>query len=439
MITHGHKKTFLWGTGLFVISSLGAGISVNEQMLIVFRVIQGISLGIAYPMTIILAFAAFPKNKQGFALSFIVATMGIFLAIGPPLGGIFVDYLTWRWIFYINIPIGILTFLIAYIFCKPHKAEEKRYIDYKGAFFLVFGLFGITLAINQLQSWGFSYAFWITLIIGVLLLLILYFVCWKQSYPIIEFHLFKISNFTFNNIIRMIVQLVFIPIFLQNIDGISPVMSGVMMLFLTVVIAILSPFAGKWVDRIGDRLPNILSMLSFAVACFLMYLLRIEPNYVVLSIALFLVGTATAITFVSTVTGSVSVTPEKQHGVATGIIFTTAWLGCAIGVALMGSILAMNSESYLHENLQQIGHGLTATQMEQVERVAKGVASYKMLSGSFSGNILTEISGLARSSFIHGFRVSMITFMILSLFGMVLSFFLKRKKMTPQPLESPPL
>lgn len=431
---HGHRKIFLIGTATFVIGSLGAGISTDEGMLIAFRVLQGISLGIAYPMTIVLTFAAFPKSQQGFALSFIIASMGIFLAIGPPLGGIFVDYLSWRWIFYINVPIGILTFIIAYIFCKPHKAEEKRYIDYKGAIFLVLGLIGITLAINELQNWGFSSAaFWSSLIIGALLLVALYFICRRQSYPIIEFRLFKIRNFTLNNIIRLIVQLVFIPviffvpIYLQNIVGISAVYSGLMMLFLTAIIAILSPIAGKWIDRVGDRVPNIFSMICFALACLLLASLDQEPHYAVLAIALCLVGAAIAVTSVSTVTGAVSVCPENQHGAATGIIFTTAWLGCALGVAIMGSILAMNSESFLQKHIKEAST-VADSQLETLERASKGVASYKALP--------PKAGLLARESFVHGFRISMITFMFLSLIGMVLSFFLKRHK--PQHVDDVP-
>ncbi len=442
--TYGHRKIFLFGTALFVLSSAGAGLSVDTTMLIAFRVLQGLALGIAYPMTIVLTFEAFPKNQQGFALSFIVASMGISLAIGPPIGGLFVEYIGWRWIFYINVPLGIIAYLIARIYCAPHKAKKQHYIDYKGASLLVLGLLGITLALNQVQNWGLvSPLFLASLVLGVLFLAILYFIEKKQSYPIIDFKLFRIRNLLLNNCIRMVVQWVFvplvffIPVYLQNISGLSAIYSGLLMLFLTIVIGVLSPIAGKWVDTVGDKLPNIVSMFLFAIACFLLSLLGQVPEIFVLGIALLLVGIATGITFVSTVTGSTTVAPAKQQGEATGIIFTTAWLGCALGVALVGGIIALSGEHYLQQQLAQLSSNFSSNQMEMIERVSKGVASFKDLSHSFSGESLTQATALSRESFMHGFRVSMQTLTVLSLIGAVLSFFLKQHKIR-QHQEIPP-
>ncbi|MGE5196106.1 MAG: MFS transporter [Anaerolineae bacterium] len=432
---HGHRKIFLAGVALFIISSAGAGLSINAGMLIAFRVLQGLALGIAYPMTMVLTFAAFPKTQRGFALSLIIAAMGMSLAIGPPIGGLFVNYIGWRWIFYINVPIGILAFILTYLFCSTDQPKEERKITYKGAVFLMIGLLGVIFAVNQVQNWGFqSPLFWITLFLGVIFLVFLYFIERKQSYPIIDFHLFKIRNFLLNNLIRLIVQLVFIPIlffiplYLQNISGFDAVYAGALMLFLTVVIGILSPIAGKWVDAMGDKIPNVFSMLLFAIACFLFYFLKVKTDIFVLGFGLLLTGIATGISSVSTLTGAISVIPEKQQGVATGIVLTTVWLGCALGVALMGAILTLASQSDLSFRLMQMDLSLPAKQLEVLERVAQGVSSSKILSEYFSGDLLFQVKTASTQSFLRGFRISMLAWMALSLIGLFLSLFLKKHK-----------
>jgi EmrB/QacA subfamily drug resistance transporter len=431
--TYGHRKIFLIGTALFVISSVGAGAAPNETILIIFRTLQGLALGISYPMTIVLTFASFPKSQQGFALSFIIATMGVSLAIGPPLGGLFVHYIGWRWIFYINVPIGIIAYFLAHVFCPSSKSDQHRYIDYQGAFFLILGLFGIMLAINQVQQWGLkSIYFWSSFILGWVFLFALYFIEKKQSYPIINFNLFKIRNFLFNNIIRLIVQFVFIPvlfftpIYLQNIAEFTALRTGLMLLFLTLVIGVLSPIAGKWVDRVGDKTPNILSMFLFALACLLFALLDQEPNIYLLGSALLLVGIATGISFVSTITGSVSVVSEDQQGVATGIIFTTAWFGCALGIALMGAILSLSSKHYLYNHMQHIK--LSEQQFSILERASSGIYSVSNLSNYFSGGTLQKITAITVDSFMNGFHISMLVWMVLSLIGLIFACYLKKNK-----------
>ena len=328
-----HRKVFLLGTALFVLSSAGAGLSMDTQMLIGFRVLQGVALGIAYPVTITLAFASFPKHQQGFALSFIVGAMGISLAIGPPIGGIFVDTIGWRWIFYVNVPIGCIAYLLAHLFCEKKQSSHSHSIDYKGVSLLIVALFGVVFAINQAQDWGFvSYPFLIIFSLGLVFFYFLYAMEKGKQDPTIDFTLFKRRNFLFNNLIRLIVQLIFIPalfftpLYLQNIAQFSSLFTGVIVMAMTVVIAILSPLAGKWVDRAGDRWPNIIAMLAFLLASCLFLFLKAHPNLWILSIALALIGVGVGVTFVSTITGGLAVVPPEKHGVATGALFTLAWL-----------------------------------------------------------------------------------------------------------------
>jgi len=208
--SYGHKKIFLITIILFVISSIGAGLSLNETMLISFRALQGLSIGFAYPQTIALIYDVFPKTEQGFARSFIVATMGIALAAGAPLGGFFVHTVGWRWIFYINIPIGLLSYVLTQIYCVSKKPKTKKHIDFKGASLLILCLFGITFAFNQVQNWGFiSAKFFIFFLGGIFFLYLLYRNEKRQEDPIVNFPLFKMRNFSINVTLRLVNQIVF--------------------------------------------------------------------------------------------------------------------------------------------------------------------------------------------------------------------------------------
>jgi len=431
--TYGHKKIFLWGTALFVFSSAGAGISTSEQMLITFRVLQGLALGVAYPMTIAITFATFSKKQQALAMSFIIATMGISLSMGPPIGGLFVNYIGWRWIFFVNVPIGLIAIYLAAAFCPKEKDLSRKKIDYRGAALLVLGLFGVVLAWNQVQNWGFSsWLFWFSFVVGLGFLTTLYFSEKKEKHPIINFKLFKIRNFLFNNIIRLIAQLVFIPvlffvpIYLQNIAGYHALYSGMVMLFLTVIIGVLSPIAGKWIDSVGDRVPNVVSMLLFTIGCAFMSHLERVPEMYVLGIGLLFIGIATGINFVSTTTGSVSVVPQDKQGEASGIIFTTAWFGCALGVALMGLIVAMVGNDFLW--FQVADMNLTSEQMGIIDRVSKGMASFRVIPQYFSADAVRRVTMIATESFMVGFRMSMLILMSCSFVGLVLAVFLKKEK-----------
>lgn len=414
---YGHRKIFLLGTALFILSSIGAGFSFDAPMLIGFRVLQGISLGIAYPMTIVLAFASFPKTQQGFALSLIVGAMGLSLAIGPPIGGILVETAGWRWIFYVNVPIGILAYILAAAFCKKEKIEKTPPIDLKGASLLILSLFGIVFSLNQAQDWGFGSPLFLSLFIGGILIgAVLYLAEKKAADPIVEFSLFKHRNFLFNNLIRLVVQLIFIPVlffvpfYLQNISQVPSLASGFAMMAMTVVIGVLSPIAGKWVDKIGDKIPTIASMVLFLLGSLPFLFFRTEPNWLLLSAALALIGAGTAIAFVSTVTGALAPIPASKQGVATGIVFTIAWLGCALGIAISGAAIALKSHAAL------LSHTAAS---DAAFRAARGLSPLSQLGDP-------QMEAWAGSAFMEGLSLAALIWVGLSLFGLVLALLQKK-------------
>ncbi len=418
----GHKKTFLYALFLFVLSSLGAGISFSENMLILFRALQGVSIGIASPLTITLLAEAFPKEEQSYARSFTVASMGIALAIGAPLGGFFLHTLGWRWIFYINIPIGVFCFLVACIACKSVPSGNKKF-DKIGMAFLMFALFILAFSLNQLSIWGaFSGKFLLGMVVSIALFFLLYRREKKSLLKTFDFTLFLERNFSINNFLRVVTQIIFLgtlffaPLLLQNILGISPLHTGLFLLFLMLVITLISPFAGKWIDRSGDKFPNQLSMVFFMIASVCLIVAPFSWFLLWLCISFVFFGASIAISFVATIAGALhSVTFEKL-GRASGIFFTIAWLACSLGVSITTAIIDF------------VATRSPFSQTPLLSRAAKGLLPFSVIRESFSWQTWQEVV----QTFIQAIRYNAWGFFLLAFLGFFLSFFLKKRPFSPR-------
>lgn len=432
--SYGHKRIFLINVVLFILSSAGAGFSTNEDRLIFFRALQGASVGITSPLSIVLIFEAFPKEEQSYARSFVVATMGIALAAGAPLGGLFVHTIGWRWIFFINIPIGLVCYFLTSYFCHEKKPTNKRSIDPWAVFFLIFSLFCIAFALNQVQNWGFlSLAFLGLLAGGSLSLFFLYKKEKNQGNPMVDFSFFKMNRFFINSMLRIIVQIIFLgilfflPLYLQNVSGETAVVSGLTMLALTLVMGIVSPFAGKWVDFEDEKRANITSMFLLLTASFIFLFLKTPPNFTLLSIGLILFGVAIAIMYVSTTTGALASVPESKLGAVSGLFFTIVWLSCALGVSFSGTSIAEASQSSLERQLNEQGIELSQDEYAHVERVARGLSPMSSLDLT-----IPSIKNTTATAFTAGIRANAWVFFILSGLGLILSLFLRLSPKKPK-------
>lgn len=438
---HGPRKIYILGTIVFVISSLFAGIAPSEALLILGRVGQGFALGIAYPMTMVLILNAFPKNQQAMAIGFVMGTMGVSLAVGPTLGGVILHYMSWRWIFLINLPIGIFTIICTLIFCSADKPVKiHHHLDYLGGLFLILGLLGIILALNQSQNWGMSsLIFWIVLLLGVISIFILYFVEKNRENRLIDFTLFRIRHFSANCIVRVIAQMIFLPllfftpIYLQNILEFDPIQSGLIMLISTFVIGLLSPFAGNIIDKTGDTIPTFFSMVMYAIGCFLLYLLIYAStmqtlNLLVLFAALILIGLATGINFVSTTAGALKGIENERAGMASGVFFTIIWGASALGIAIFGYFVAIFSKIYLYHKIIGLPFTVAEKYMPELVRIGRGLSPPDALQRYFPEAQIHWLNQLTHAAFLSGFCNGFLILAIFSVIGIFIALLSSEKK-----------
>lgn len=406
----GNTKLFNIGTLLFIAASAICGFSENPGLLLTGRALQGIALGIANPMTLAIVFRIFPDELKGTAMGIIIGVMGFSLAVGPTIGGAFVDYLSWHWIFFVNVPIGLLTLLLSWRYC-PADVSVGAYkdIDYLGALILMTGLTLLILAFNQVEVWGFSSGLFLGILAaGIVLLIILGRLEKRTAQPIMEYALFKLKNYSLYNFVRFMSQMVFLallfflPLYLVNVVELSAFDSGMVLLALTVVVGICSPLAGKWVDKSGAKYPTVVSLVCMMLGAYLLTRLQLHPEPALLYSFLVVTGLGIGINFTSTVTGGLAGIDPNKLGLATGVYFTVIWTSCAFAIAFAGAIVAVSSHAALAHQLSGQSVNYSVSQLDLLTRAARGLVPVSALQHFFLAHHVEVVIAAVRHSFMVG-------------------------------------
>jgi EmrB/QacA subfamily drug resistance transporter len=342
----GRKRVFASGISIFLIGSLLCGISANMIQLVVFRAIQGIGAGFMMPFPAIIAGDLFSVEKRGKIQALLTGMWGLSAILAPLLGAFFVEYMSWRWIFYINLPICFIT-LIALIPYKEIYQPKRASVDYLGA--ILFGA-GVTLLllVTIVEANRVLY-----LLLGVALLVGFYFYEKKQTSPIVPLSLFKNKTITWMNANGFIGNVAlfgtssYIPLFLQNVAGLSLFMSGLALLSLAIGWMCMSVPAGKWIIKYGyRRLLIIGNILLFISGVFLMLLNENHSFWYVFAV-LAVQGLAFGLLSTVGVIGVQQLVGPHEKGISTSFFMFSRNMGTAIGVTIMGALLLSGGADYM--------------------------------------------------------------------------------------------
>ena len=356
----GRRKVFCIGMGLFGISSLFCGLSYVSWALIGFRFVQGIGSAMLVPASMGLLCESFSEKERYTVIGIFGSVASVFMTLGPLIGGYFTQYLSWHYIFFINVPISIILIIFTLIIItKSPKLKEP--VDIYGFLSFGFGLFFLTLALMQAVSWGWGSLAVITLFILMLVSFILLYHSDKRAKaPFIDFKLFKIPLFfcpliiyTSVSIARMIT--VFWVIYFQNILGISPLLAGIIVSISVCPMIFLSPLTGFFVDKFGIKKPVIFGqfLLILSYVWIAIFMIQGKNIYVLMpGLLVFGIGTVLVMNIsYSTAINSVSV---AKSSIAASIITTFKNAGSCLGVAILGSILTNIQFSKFSSTLSQI-------------------------------------------------------------------------------------
>ncbi len=342
----GSRNTFAFAIGVFTIASAIAGASTSMEMLIAARVLQGVGGGMLTPVGTAMLFRAFPPSERAKASAVLSFPIMIAPALGPVLGGWLTDELSWRWIFYLNLPIGIIGFLFTLFFVPNHKVENGAPLDWRGFVLAGFGLSTLLVGLERTPSHGWSDPTTnILMALGVLGLAAFVAVQLRISQPMLDLRLMKDRNFAAGNIMLIIstgalMGILFLaPLLLQNLMGLSATESGLVTLAQVIGMMLTMPIASKYYSAMGARRMMAVGFIILAAGIFGFATLDIDSSLWWYRGLLFVVGVGMALTAVPSQTATMETITFEETAAASSLISTMRQFASAAGVAVISTIL----------------------------------------------------------------------------------------------------
>lgn len=355
---YGRKRFLMTCIILFTLASLLCGAAPTLASLIFFRVLQGAAGGALIPISQAILMETFPPQQRGMAMAIFGVGAMFGPIVGPALGGWITDNLNWRWIFYINLPIGIIASLMcAFFIFDPDYLKQKvknLTIDYWGIFLLIvsMGALQVVLDKGQQEDW-FNSSFIISFsIITIVSMIALIWVELTHEHPIINLRLFKNVSFSAGNFIMFIVgfclysSIMLIPLFLQTLMGYSATDAGMVMAPGGVATLITMPFIGAALAKRDGRKIVFFGLLIGAVSMFIMRSLNLQGSFWDYTWPRIVLGVGLAMIFVPLTTVTLATIPKTEMGNATGMFNLLRNIGGSVGIAISATLLARFEQVY---------------------------------------------------------------------------------------------
>ena len=342
----GRKRFFIFGLSLFLIGSILCGLAESMVQLSIFRAIQGIGGGALLPIAFTIVFDVFPPEKRGSMTALLGATFGISSVFGPLIGAYITEYISWHWIFFVNIPIGIISLLFVLKAYDESPTRVKQNIDWGGAFTLVAAVVSFMFA---LELGGSKYDWSSVQIISLFSIFAVMFLAFliietKVKEPIITFALFKNRLFASSQVLAFIYGAtfipltVYIPIFVQAVFGGSATNAGLILTPMMLGSVVGSAMAGILQTKTSFRNIMYISVVAFATGMFLLSTMTPETGRILVSLFMILSGFGVGFSFSLLPTSSIHNLDFKQRGTANSTNAFFRSLGMTVGITIFGSI-----------------------------------------------------------------------------------------------------
>ena len=337
----GRKKIFTYGILCFTISSLGCGISINTGLLIAFRVLQGIGSAMIFGTGVAILTSVYPPGERGKALGINVASVYTGLSAGPTVGGLLTQYYSWRSIFLIMVPLGLITLWITITRLKDEWSEAKgERFDVRGMILYGLGLSSIMYGFSKFPEWtGYSF-----ILVGLFIVLLFGWYEFRTRDPLFEMRLLSKSRvFAYSNLAALIHYSAtfaigfMLSLYLQYIKGLQPREAGFVLVVQPLIMAVFSPLTGKLSDKMQPRILASAGMTASALGLFLLTFINKNTSVTALLLILVLLGMGYAL-FSSPNTNAIMSSVERRYyGIASGSVGTMRMVGqmFSMGIVLM--------------------------------------------------------------------------------------------------------
>lgn len=342
----GHKRVYLMGFGVFVMASALCGLAPNAPALIAFRGLQALGAAMLSANSPAILTKTFPASQRGQALGLLATMTYLGLTVGPSLGGWLAFNFSWRWIFYINVPVGLLAILLSlrHIPNDRGSALVERF-DLAGSGAFMVGLVALLLGLNQGYAWGWFSAPILALLGGAgAVLAIFIYIERTVPHPMLDLSLFRVQLFRVSvfsavlNYICIFSIIFLLPFYLIQGRGFSTAEAGLLLTAQPIVMALVAPISGSLSDKIGARILTILGMFILAGGLLFMARLGPESSHFQIISGLAWVGLGTGIFISPNNSALMGSAPRSRQGIAAGILATARNAGMALGVGLSGAV-----------------------------------------------------------------------------------------------------
>ena len=355
----GPKNIYLIGLAVFTLASLACGLSPTLGALIAFRAVQGLGAAMMTPQTMAVITRTFPPNQRGAAMGLWGATSGVAMLVGPLAGGLLVDGLGWEWIFFINIPVGIVGFVLAWILVPKLETHPHRF-DLVGVVLSAVALFLIVFGLQEGETydWGVIWGpitVWGLILAGAVVLALF---IWQQaktkSEPLVPLELFRDRNFSVANIgiatVGFTVTSMSLPLmfFIQLGRGLTPTEAALLLVPMAVAAGVLSPIAGRWLDRTDPRVLLVPGLLLVTGSLVLYsFLMNVDTPIWMFLIPSFIMGVGNAGMWGPLATTATRNLAPRQAGAGAGIYNTMRTIGSVLGSASIAVFMQARLEANL--------------------------------------------------------------------------------------------
>ncbi|MET8373957.1 DHA2 family efflux MFS transporter permease subunit [Micromonospora profundi] len=456
----GPRRVFVAGLAGFAVASLLCGAARTPGELIAARAVQGVAAATLLPQALVLISAIFPPARRGAAFGIFTAVAGLAAVSGPTLGGLLLTDLGWRWIFLINIPLGVAGVVATLRLVPDLRSPRPSGFDPVGVLLATAGLVAVAYALveGERLSWGpaiGAVTVPMILVAGVVMLLV--FVGWERRHraPLVPTRLFGDRTFTAAVVITMSTSFAlygFLLVFVietQTLLGMSPLLAGVTALPWTLTLSAVAPVAGRLTDRVGGRLLLMVGLAAFAAGVFAVAVVPgTDATPATFVLPLMLVGVGMGAAIAPTTTEAMRAVPQVLGGAASGVLNTARQVGGVLGAAVAGALLQHRLVDGLHASVtaraEQLPPELRPAFVDGFERAAAhglnlgagqhgGVSPPPGLAAGPAQRFSTAAADAFADAFLPAARATLTLVAVVLLCAAVLAAFVRRRATVAQP------
>jgi EmrB/QacA subfamily drug resistance transporter len=432
----GRRRAFLFGVVVFALSSATAGFAPNELSLVVSRAVQGIGAAFMMPATLSIITNAFPAHERGKAIGTWAGVSALALAMGPVVGGFLTEQVSWRAIFFLNLPVAALAVFVTLAATKESRDPHvPRTVDYAGVATLTIGIGALVLALVEGNGWGWGSPRILALLATSVAGLASFAIVERRTrFPMVEFSFLRSRTFVGTNGVAFVVSFAmlavffFMALYMQNILGYSPLEAGIRFLPTTVVIIVAAPIAGRLTDRIGARIPIAVGLTLVAVALYLQSTITVDTTYSDLLLPFVLMGLGIGLTMSPMSTAAMNAVDTTKAGLASGVLSMSRMVGGTFGVAAVGALFQHISDNRLQGSLGD----LPLSPQQQAwftDNVGSGeVASHLR---QLDPTTAQKVSDVLEDAFVHSLSASLRLSTAVAVAGVVIALVTLRDSRAP--------